>query len=167
MASLSFEMSTASGAALGVEDKMGVAMMALAKNPQDKAAEAVVSTDRSYHSMLRTTCVATLLEGGHANNALPQHAQANINCRIFPGVSVESVAAKLQDLVADPEVKVITLETRSSTPPPPPLTPAVLGPVEKLAAEFFPGVPVLPILQAGATDGAFLNATGIPTCGGF
>ncbi len=148
------------------ETAIADAMKAFLQDPGDAAAIALVSAkDPSWNATLRTTCVATMLEAGHATNALPQRARANINCRIFPGVSVESVAAKLQDLVADPEVKVITLETRSSTPPPPPLTQAILAPVEKLAAEFFPGVPVLPILQAGATDGAFLNAAGIPTYG--
>jgi acetylornithine deacetylase/succinyl-diaminopimelate desuccinylase-like protein len=81
------------GAARG--DAMGKAMMALSANPGDKAAETLVSTDRSYHSMLRTTCVATLLDGGHANNALPQRAGANVNCRIFPGETVETTRAAL------------------------------------------------------------------------
>jgi acetylornithine deacetylase/succinyl-diaminopimelate desuccinylase-like protein len=106
-----------------------------------------------------------MLEAGHATNALPQRARAIINCRIFPGVSTDAVRSRLEELVADPAVKVITLDTRGPTSPPPPLTPRILGPVQKLAAEFFPGVPVLPILQAGATDGEFLNASGIPTYG--
>ncbi len=111
-------------------------------------------------------CVATMLDAGtRPPNALPQRARANINCRIFPGVSQEAVRAKLEELVADPAVKVTTLETRGPSSPPPPLTPQILAPVEKLAAEFFPGVPVLPILQPGATDGEFLNAGGIPTYG--
>ena len=114
---------------------------------------------------MRTTCVATMLDAGHATNALPQRARAIINCRIFPGVSAESVRAQLEKLVADPAVKVSTLETRGPISPPPPLTPRIMGPMQKLAAEFFPGVPVLPVLQAGATDGEFLNATGIPTYG--
>jgi acetylornithine deacetylase/succinyl-diaminopimelate desuccinylase-like protein len=106
-----------------------------------------------------------MLDAGHATNALPQRARANINCRIFPGVPAASVRAQLETLVADPEVKVTTLETRGPTSPPPPLTPEIMKPVEKLAAEFWPGVPVLPILQPGATDGEFLNAAGIPTYG--
>ena len=80
------------GAARG--DELGRAMVALSQNPNDAAAEAIVSKDRSYHSMLRTTCVATLLEGGHANNALPQRAAANVNCRIFPGETVEGTQAR-------------------------------------------------------------------------
>jgi acetylornithine deacetylase/succinyl-diaminopimelate desuccinylase-like protein len=142
------------------------AMRALVKDPNDAQAIALVSAkDPSWNATLRTTCVATMLDAGHATNALPQRARANINCRIFPGVSQEAVRAKLEELVADPAVKVTTLETRGPSSPPPPLTPQILGPVEKLAAEFFPGVPVLPILQPGATDGEFLNAAGIPTYG--
>ena len=106
-----------------------------------------------------------MLDAGHATNALPQRARAIVNCRIFPGVSTDSVRAKLEELVADPAVKVMALETRGPTSSPPPLTPAVMGPIEKLAAQFWPGVPVLPILQAGATDGEFTNAVGIPTFG--
>src|SRR6202166_3299712 len=142
------------------------AMRALVKDPNDAAAIALVSAkDPSWNATLSTTCVATMLDAGHATNALPQRARANINCRIFPGVDAESVRAKLEQLVADPAVKVTALETRGPTSPPPPLTPEVLGPIEKLAGEFWPGVPVLPILQAGATDGEFTNAVGIPTFG--
>jgi len=142
------------------------AMNAFLKDPNDAQAIALVSAqDPSWNATLRTTCVATMLEAGHATNALPQRARANINCRIFPGVSVESVRAKLEEVIADPAVKVITLETRGPTSPPPPLTPQIMQPVEKLAAQFWPGVPVLPILQPGATDGEFTNAVGIPTYG--
>ena len=142
------------------------AMRALVKDPNDAAAIALVSAkDPSWNATLRTTCVATMLDAGHATNALPQRARANINCRIFPGVAAEAVRLELEQLVADPNVKVTTLETRGPSSPPPPLTPQILAPVEKLAAEFFPGVPVLPILQPGATDGEFLNAAGIATYG--
>ena len=88
------------------KDELGDAMVALSKNPDDQAAEAIVSKDRSYHSMLRTTCVATLLDGGHANNALPQRASANINCRIFPGETVDEVQATLVKVIGDPGVKM-------------------------------------------------------------
>ncbi|HEV7613781.1 MAG TPA: M20/M25/M40 family metallo-hydrolase [Steroidobacteraceae bacterium] len=142
------------------------AMRSLVKSPDDAAAIALVSAkDPSWNATLRTTCVATMLDAGHATNALPQRARANINCRIFPGVTQEDVRLKLQELVADPKVAVSTLETRGPSSPPPPLTPQVMAPFEKLAAEYFPGVPVLPILQPGATDGEFLNAAGIPTYG--
>jgi acetylornithine deacetylase/succinyl-diaminopimelate desuccinylase-like protein len=148
------------------EHEIADAMNAIVKDPNDAKSIALVSAkDPSWNATMRTTCVATMLEGGHATNALPQRARANINCRIFPGVSPENVRQKLEELTADPAVKVIMLETRGPSPPPPPLTPRVLGPVQKLAAQFWPGLPVLPVLQPGATDGEFLNAVGIPTYG--
>ncbi len=142
------------------------AMNAFLKSPNDTQALALVSAkDPSWNATLRTTCVATMLEAGHATNALPQRARANVNCRIFPGVTAETVRAKLEELAADPAVKISSPETRGPTASPPPLTPAVMAPIEKLTAEFWPGVPVLPVLQAGATDGEFTNAVGIPTFG--
>jgi acetylornithine deacetylase/succinyl-diaminopimelate desuccinylase-like protein len=148
------------------ETAIANAMQALVRDPGDAPAITLVSAqDPGWNATLRTTCVATMLDAGHATNALPQRARANVNCRIFPGVTPETVRAKLEELVADPTVKVTTFEVRRPTSAPPPLTPQILGPVEKLAAQFWPGVPVLPILQPGATDGRFLNAAGIPTYG--
>lgn len=146
-------------------DAMGKAMVALSANPADKAAEAIVNTDRTYHSMLRTTCVATLLEGGHANNALPQHAAANINCRIFPGHTVEEIQAKLAEVIADPKAKLTPVPPIRPIAKSPPLDPKVMGPAIALAAKYFPGVPVIPSMSTGATDGIFLEAIGIPTYG--
>jgi acetylornithine deacetylase/succinyl-diaminopimelate desuccinylase-like protein len=148
------------------ETAVADAMRAFLRDPGDAAAVTLVSAkDPSWNATLRTTCVATMLDAGHATNALPQRARANINCRIFPGVAPDSVRAKLADIVADPDVKVTMPDALDPVSPPPPLTAAVLGPIEKLTAEFWPGVPVLPILQAGATDGRFTNAAGIPTYG--
>jgi acetylornithine deacetylase/succinyl-diaminopimelate desuccinylase-like protein len=148
------------------ETDVAEAMKALVANPNDAAAIALVSgKDPSWNATLRTTCVATMLDAGHAPNALPQRARANINCRIFPGVSSESVRKKLEELVADPEVKVTTVGDDEPAAPPPPLTQALMGPLEKLTAQFWPGVPVVPILQPGATDGRYLNVAGIPTYG--
>jgi acetylornithine deacetylase/succinyl-diaminopimelate desuccinylase-like protein len=142
------------------------AMTALVKDPNDTNAIALVSAkDVSWNATLRTTCIATMLEGGHATNALPQRARANINCRIFPGVSAESVRAQLEKLVADPAVSITLAEAREPGSPPPPLSSKIMGPFEKLSAQYFPGVPVLPVLQAGATDGLYLNGVGIPTYG--
>ena len=116
--------------------------------------------------LFRSTCVATLLNAGHANNALPQRADANINCRIFPGTTPDQVRAKLEELVADSEIKVTASDKRSEVPKgPQPLTPEVVKPVEAVAAKMWPGVPVVPIMSAGATDGAFLTPAGIPTYG--
>ena len=148
------------------ETDVAAAMNALVRDPGDRQAIALVSArDPTWNATLRTTCVATMLEAGHATNALPQRARANINCRIFPGVAQEAVRRQLEELAADPAVKVTTLEIRGPSSPPPPLTAEILNPVEKLAAEYWPGVPVLPLLQPGATDGQFLNAAGIPTYG--
>ena len=146
--------------------EVAAAMNAMVKDPADANAIALVSAkDPSWNATLRTTCVATMLEGGHATNALPQRARANINCRIFPGVSGESVRDQLEKLVANPNVSVTMLEVRGPASPPPPLSSKIMGPLEKLTAQYFPGVPVLPILQAGATDGLYLNGVGIPTYG--
>ncbi len=143
----------------------GAAMLRLLANPQDNAANSVVSKDPTFHSMLRTTCVATMLDGGHANNALPQRAGANVNCRMFPGDPVENVRMQLARAAGNPAITVTPSGDISPTPPPPPLTPLVYGTARKLAEKHFPGVPVLPAMSTGATDGRFLNALGIPTYG--
>ena len=148
------------------EAAMAAAMNALVKDPNDAEAIATVSAqDPSWNATLRTTCVATMMDAGHATNALPQRARANINCRIFPGVAGETVRQQLEKLIADPRVSVTMLEVRGPSSPPPPLTSKIMAPLEKLNAQYFPGVPVLPVLQAGATDGQFLNGVGIPTYG--
>jgi acetylornithine deacetylase/succinyl-diaminopimelate desuccinylase-like protein len=146
-------------------DELGHAMVALAKNPDDHEAEAIVSRDRSYHSMLRTTCVATLLSAGHAENALPQRATANVNCRIFPGETVEGTRAALVAAIADPRVTVTAEHPRGPIAQPPPLDPKIMGPAEKLVARYFPGVPLVPTMSTGATDGIYLEAIGIPVYG--
>jgi acetylornithine deacetylase/succinyl-diaminopimelate desuccinylase-like protein len=146
-------------------DELGEAMVALSRNGDDHAAEAIVSKDRSYHSMLRTTCVATLLEGGHANNALPQRAVANINCRIFPGETVQGTQAALEAAIGDPKVKITPVPPIRPIAVPPPLDPKIIGPAEKLVARYFPGVPLVPTMSTGATDGIFLEAIGIPVYG--
>ena len=151
------------GAARG--DKIGAAMVALAKNPADKAAEAVVNTDRFLHGNIRTTCVATLLDGGHAPNALPQRAGANVNCRIFPGHSIESIRDELATVIGDPGVTITQLPPKRPTPPQPPLDPKVIGPMEKLVAKYWPGLKVVPAMANGYTDATFLGAAGIPTYG--
>jgi acetylornithine deacetylase/succinyl-diaminopimelate desuccinylase-like protein len=146
-------------------DALGQAMVALSRNPADAAAEAIVSSDRSYHSMLRTTCVATLLEGGHANNALPQRAAANVNCRIFPGESSAGTQAALEAAIGDPGVRVTPVPPIEPLAVPPPLDPRILGPAEQLVSQYFPGVPLVPSMSTGATDGIFLEAIGIPVYG--
>lgn len=146
-------------------DAMGKAMVQIVKTPDDKQALALLDTDRSFHSMLRTTCVATLLDGGHANNALPQRAGANINCRIFPGVSGEEVRKTLESVIADPRMTVVRTDKRGPEAKAPPLDPKIMGPAEKLVAKYYPGVPMVPVMSTGATDGVFLSAVGIPSYG--
>jgi acetylornithine deacetylase/succinyl-diaminopimelate desuccinylase-like protein len=144
---------------------MGKAMTAFAGG--DMSAAKTMAADPTYNAVLHTTCVATLLSAGHAENALPQRADATVNCRIFPGTSAQQVRAKLEELVADPQVKVTLMPARSAEPkgPPQPLAPEVFKPVETVAARMWPGVPVVPFMSAGATDGAFLAPAGIPTYG--
>lgn len=143
----------------------GAAMRAIVANPRDAAADAVVSRNPTWHSMLRTTCVATLAAAGHANNALPQRATANINCRIAPGETVEAVRTALVGAIADAAVSVTMVPPVRPTPGSPPLDARVLDPARKLAATMFPGVPLVPTMSTGATDGIFLFARGIPTYG--
>ncbi len=144
----------------------GQLIAAFAANPGDTAAAgALAAASPTYNAIMRTTCVSTMLDGGHATNALPQRARANVNCRIFPGTSVETVRQALQTVVGDDQVVVTTLETRSPVSPPPPLTDAIMGPIRAATATVFPDVPVIPILLAGGTDGAFLTPAGIPTYG--
>jgi acetylornithine deacetylase/succinyl-diaminopimelate desuccinylase-like protein len=145
---------------------MGAAMAAFAANPKDAHAAETIAADPSFNGMLHTTCVATLLSAGHANNALPQRADANINCRIFPGTTPEQVRGTLAQVVGDPEIKITLTDHRSDVlKGPQPLNPKVFAPVEQLTAKYWPGVPVVPLLQPGATDGAFLTPVGIPTYG--
>jgi acetylornithine deacetylase/succinyl-diaminopimelate desuccinylase-like protein len=144
---------------------VGKAMLAIVANPKDAAADAVLSKDPSYHAMLRTTCVATMLDAGHAENALPQRARATINCRIFPGVPPEEVRQTLIRLVDDPAIKVSAPGLHFPAAPAPPLTAAVLKPIEEVSAQMWPGVPVVPILQPGGTDATWFNAAGIPAFG--
>jgi len=131
----------------------------------DAAAVARLKQDASINGMLHTTCVATMIDGGHALNALPQHVTANVNCRIFPGHQPEEIRQALIAAIGDAGVKVAFQAPPEKAGPPPKLTPDILGPIEKLTAEMFPGVPVVPAQSAGATDGRFLTAAGVPTYG--
>jgi acetylornithine deacetylase/succinyl-diaminopimelate desuccinylase-like protein len=152
-------------AGAGRKDEIGAAMVALSANPADKAAEAIANRDPFLHSNLRTTCVATMLDGGHARNALAQRAGAFVNCRIFPGHSVEEIRGELARVIADPGVTINVLPPLRPSPPAPPLDPKVMGPAKALAAKYWPGVPVVPTMANGYTDATFLGAVGIPTYG--
>ena len=147
-----------------VGGETGEAMRRIVDDPDDAAALAVLSSQASYNARLRTTCVATLVEGGHAENALPQLARANVNCRLLPDHDPDEVEETLRRLAAPFGVEVE--RRREATPSPPsPLTGEVLGAIERVTEEMWPGVPVLPVMSSGATDGLYLRNAGIPVYG--
>ncbi|MEP7064455.1 MAG: M20/M25/M40 family metallo-hydrolase [Gemmatimonadota bacterium] len=139
-------------------------MRAIAKDERDSAAAARLSTSPFYNAQLRTTCVPTMLEGGHAPNALPQTARALVNCRILPTETPEAVRATLVRVIADDSVKVTPIDSGHPGTPSP-LLPLVMNPVEKVTQRLWPGVPVIPQMETGATDGWRLRNIGIPTYG--
>jgi len=147
------------------KDALGAAMVALAKDPDDAKAAAVVNTDKGYHSMLRTTCVATMIDGGHAVNALPQRVGANVNCRIFPGHTPAEIKDQLAKVIGNPDISIDLARKDKPLAKMPALDPAIIGPMETLSAKYFPGVPVIPSMSTGATDGLYFSAVGIPTYG--
>src|SRR3954468_4076279 len=140
-------------------------MRAVAGATPDPAAAARLSEKLPYwNSMMRTTCVPTRLAGGHANNALPQLATANVNCRILPGLGVESVKQTIIDTLADPKITV-SLVREAHPSQPAVLREDVMAAVESLTKEMFPGVVVVPVMSTGATDGLYFRNAGIPTFG--
>jgi acetylornithine deacetylase/succinyl-diaminopimelate desuccinylase-like protein len=130
----------------------------------DPAALARLSANPAYNAQLRTTCVATMLEGGHAYNALPQMASAVVNCRIMPGGKAEDVTAMLKRVLADDQISLTPIGEPVLSDPSA-IEEGLLSAIEKTSAEFWPGVPVVPVMSAGATDGSFLRNAGIPTYG--
>jgi acetylornithine deacetylase/succinyl-diaminopimelate desuccinylase-like protein len=138
-------------------------MRAVAARPPDPPAAARLSRSPFLNAQLRTTCVATTVAAGHANNALPQIARAVVNCRILPGLPVADVEVVIRRLAGD-KVKVTVIEPPIASPPSA-LTPAVLSRIEPLVAKHWPGIPVIPTMQAGATDGMYTRSSGIPTYG--
>jgi acetylornithine deacetylase/succinyl-diaminopimelate desuccinylase-like protein len=148
--------------------EVAAAMRAIIGNPSDSTATAVLARDPRYSAMLRTTCVATRLAGGHAYNALPQTATANVNCRIVPTSNPREARETLARVVADSGIQIsetIPLDDRGDAIPSP-LTPEIMDPVTSITRELFgPGVPVIPVMSTGATDGRRLRSAGIPTYG--
>lgn len=138
-------------------------MRTVAAVPPDLAAAARLSRSPFYNAQLRTTCVATRVEAGHANNALPQLARAVVNCRILPGLPGADVEAVIRRLAGE-KVKVTVIEP-PITSPPSTLTPALLSRIKPLVAKYWPAIPVIPLMQAGATDGMYTRSSGIPTYG--
>lgn len=144
--------------------ELGRAMRALVANPADAAAAAAVTADPRYRAMLGTTCVATMLSGGHASNALPQLAEANVNCRLYPTATAGEVRAELARVIADSTVEVVIRSQRPATPPTP-LLPEVMEPVRRITREMWGDIPVIPTMSTGATDSRFFRARGVPALG--
>ena len=146
------------------QGEVATAMRGVLAAPPEPAAVAYLSRIPFYNSRLRTTCVATMLQGGHAENALPQRARATVNCRVLPGEPIDGVRDALEDAIDDEQV-ALTPVAESTPSPPSPLTAEVLDPIERITEELWPGVPVLPTMSTGATDGLFLRNAGIPVYG--
>jgi len=148
-------------------------MKSVAKQPPDLTAVQRLSAVPYYNSLLHTTCVATVLSGGHAPNALPQTARANVNCRIFPGEDPQEVHKTLERVVNDPKVKVSIVSQLAPDGkvvpvvpvPPSPLLPEVTQAMEKVLSIVWPGVPLVATMSTGATDGKYARIAGIPTYG--
>ncbi|HEX7348725.1 MAG TPA: M20/M25/M40 family metallo-hydrolase [Rhodanobacteraceae bacterium] len=141
------------------------AMRAFAANPHDAKAVATISADPAYVGQLRTTCVATELAAGHARNALPERATANVNCRIFPGVSVASVKAQLAKAIDNPKVTLTIQQPPPVTSPASPLRPDVMAAVSTVIHQRFPGLDVVPAMSSGATDSMYFRNAGVPSYG--
>jgi acetylornithine deacetylase/succinyl-diaminopimelate desuccinylase-like protein len=164
---MSNEISRGSLAAQGgnTPGPIGEALKAFAADPTNEAAIKTIRDDPTWSPALHTTCVATMLSGGHAPNALPQKAVATVNCRIFPGTSSASVEKTLAEVVGDPTVKVARLADGSIDSPPSPLRPDVIAAVTKAVHARFPGLPIVPSQTSGATDSMYFRAAGIPSYG--
>ncbi|WBH15450.1 M20/M25/M40 family metallo-hydrolase [Sphingomonas radiodurans] len=144
---------------------LGAAMKAFAADPTNKQAIETLAGSTAYVGQIGTTCVSTMVSGGHALNALPQRATANINCRIFPGVKPAAVMAELQRVAAEPAIKWSDVTEGSNPTDASPLRPDVTGAVKKAMSAVRPGVPVFPSMSAGASDSMWFRSVGIPSYG--
>jgi len=149
-----------------VEPNVAADMRAVLESPpDDAAAERLWAIDPSLNAMLRTTCIVTQIEGGHAPNALPQHVKANVNCRILPGAPVADVQAQIVSVLADDTITVSPKGEGGVQSPVPPLSESILQPARKVAESIWPGVVIVPTMSTGYTDGKYLNPAGVPTYG--
>jgi acetylornithine deacetylase/succinyl-diaminopimelate desuccinylase-like protein len=146
------------------EKSISDAIRALLAGRTDAQSLEPLSSRAPYNAQIRTTCVATMLQAGHAQNALPQTSRATVNCRVLPGESVDEVERTLVRLIDDSKI-ALTRRTKVLLSPPSPLNPEVLGAVERLSAEMWPGVPVIPTMSTGATDSLLLRNIGMPAYG--
>jgi acetylornithine deacetylase/succinyl-diaminopimelate desuccinylase-like protein len=151
--------------AAGTESKeVGRNMRALAANDKDTVAAARLSVEPRYNALLHTTCVATQVDAGHARNALPQSARANVNCRILPGHSAEEVRSALVAALADPKIEVALAEKEIAGPRAR-VDPEFIAAVERVSGRMYPGVPVVPTMSSGATDSKYYRLVGVPAYG--
>ncbi|HXQ21490.1 MAG TPA: M20/M25/M40 family metallo-hydrolase [Candidatus Acidoferrales bacterium] len=149
-----------------VSPEVAADIYAVLKDPPDEAAaERLRAVNAGWYGMLRTTCVVTQIAGGHAPNALPQRVRANVNCRILPGVPITEVQNEIVSVLDDAKISVAPTGDPGIQSPAPPLTEQILGPVRKVADAIWPGVMIIPTMATGATDGSYLNASGVPTYG--
>ncbi len=151
-----------------VGGQTGADMKGILQNPPDPAALARLSAIPYYNARIRTTCVATRLDGGHANNALPGMAHANVNCRILPGHSPDEIEATLVKVLGDSHIAVTHAPGLASSGipnPPSPLRPDLMAALQKVSNQMWPGIPIVPVMDAGASDGAISRAAGLPTYG--
>ncbi len=138
----------------------------LSTDPPDRGAAAVIEKSPDWNAMLRTTCVATMLQAGHAENALPQSAKATVNCRILPAQKVTDVQNTLRQVLNDSQISITPLERLDLVESPAsPLQPDVVEAAKAVTSAMWPGVPVVPVISAGASDGTHLRRAGIPTYG--
>jgi acetylornithine deacetylase/succinyl-diaminopimelate desuccinylase-like protein len=151
-----------------VGGQTGADMQGILKTPPDPEALARLSAIPYYNARIRTTCVPTRLDGGHANNALPGMARANVNCRILPGHSPDEIESTLVEVLGDSHIVVTHAPGLASSGipnPPSPLRPDLMAALKKVASEMWPGIPIVPVMDAGASDGAISRAAGLPTYG--
>jgi len=151
--------------AAGESGQTAADMLAVARTPADEAAAARLSASSVYYNaLLRTTCVATQLQAGHAENALPQTARATVNCRLFPEDTAADVEQTLRRVLADEQIKISTVSPAKPSPASP-LTPELFGAVERVTKEMWPGVYVVPVMETGASDSLWLRGAGVPAYG--
>src|SRR5262249_27747818 len=139
-------------------------LKAITETPPDAESAARLTAIPAYNATMRTTCVATMLEAGHAENALPQTARATVNCRILPTENAEYVKQTLIKVVANDRITVTPIKEPKPSPPSP-LSASVMQPIETITQQMWPGVPVMPVMSTGATDSLYLRKVGIPMYG--
>jgi carboxypeptidase PM20D1 len=147
------------------DPRIGAAMRAFAADPTDRQAIAVLTANPATVGKIGTTCVVTMINGGHALNALPQRASANINCRIFPGHKPAAIMSELQSVAADPAISFKDVTEGSVATEPSPMRPDFVAAVKKALGEVYPGVPVFPSMSSGASDSMWFRSNGAPSYG--